>query len=237
MHLLSPDDIKTDQTQELAKKRALVARIAEEEARVNQSLNQAKERDLAERDRLQAEFEVFEEKIAERSAELSREVSALESRRAHALKPIEHIQKEAEALLEQNKKDEASLREREGALREKEEAVVDRVEEFADREQVIAEREESLATREDRMKREEERLRVSQVALSGKWSEYHAQVHLTNGEIESRELAIKAERAGIEAGRKANTEEAQRLTNERRALQDAYLALEQAKIHLNQNHG
>lgn len=197
MHLLSPDDLKADKTNELEKKRALLAGLAEEEARVNRDLNQAKENDTAERARIKTQFEVFESEIIQRRAELLREVSTLETRRADALKPIENIQGEAEALLEKNKKDEALIRERERALSEKENEVIERLERVSDSEQEIVERQEALKHDETIMASERLRLRDSHRALSDRWTEYHAQVHKTN-------IAITQAQRDVEVGRIAN---------------------------------
>ena len=231
MQLLTPEDVKKEKADELGKKRALIASLAEEEVRVNRNLNQAKEHDIAERARIETEFALFENQTMQRRAELSRKVAALESRRADALKPIENIQQQADALLEQNKKDEASIREQEIALKEKNEAFVERIEALADREQELDEREEDVIAKEARAKDEAEQLRLSQRKLTEDWARYHTSVHLFNAEMTEKEAKIASEWAGIEAGRKINAEEAQRLTNERRALHDAYLELEQATKH------
>lgn len=231
MQLLTPEDVKNDKTNELGKKRVLLASIAEEEARMNRELNQAKENNTVERNRIASEFALFENEMKQRRAELSREVEALESRRSDALKPIENTQHEAEMLLERNKKDEESLREQESVLVEQKNAWVERFEYLKDREQEIADREEGVATKEARARDEAEQLRASQIALSEEWVKFHRSVARANADIEEKLGKIGAERAGIEARRKINEEEALRLTNERRALHDAYLELEQAKKH------
>lgn len=231
MQLLTPEDVKKEKTDELGKKRALIASLADEESRVNLRLNQAKEKDIAERARIETEFALFENQMTQRRAELSREVAALESRRASALKPIENIQQEADALLEQNKKDEASIREQEIVLSRKKDELIERIEALKDREQELDEREADVITKEARAKDEAEQLRLSQRKLTEDWARYHTSVHLFNAEMTEKEAKIASEWAGIEAGRKINAEEAQRLTIERRALHDAYLELEQAKKH------
>lgn len=240
MQLLTPQDVKSERDHELNEKRSLIARLAEEEARVNAMLNIAKQRFAEDMEKMEEDFEEFKNQMLSKRTSLVQEIGALESRRNDAMKPVDDLRKEAENTMKMVREDELAVRSREIAVLDRENDLADRLSSVIDRETEVSEKEAEIEQKQAKIDQETEILRASSRALSEKWAEYHTKVHLFNAEAEEKSQKIASEIAGIEAGRKVNQEEALRLTNERRAIHDAYLALEQAKIHLGlteKNHG
>lgn len=218
MRLLPPQELKKSvESEELSQK----AKLLELTDALNQgirALNELREKDRTERERISAEFEEFRSQKESEKDTLSREVSTLEERKREALRPITA---ELNAL-ESVKKD---ISDRESVVSEKEirliratddletlrNAYEDKLDELSDRESEVADREQRAIDRDlaiaelDRQRNEAYTRKASDLEerISQISDREHAvkvatqELERKRADLESRESALEIEKAHI----------------------------------------
>lgn len=232
MKLLTPEQVKSEKTKDDKERTERVRKLKEEEIALVSRINQLRTEEQTERERIGAETQKMRNEFAGEKCGLEVEILSLKEHRRDLMKPIDEIRKEADIRLKNATDKEADLARRENALATDRQILEERHEALEEREDALAEKSEALDRREVNLKAAEQENKRSAESLSAKWLEYHSAVSKSNAEIERREKEVQDARKVNDAVRESNEAESKRLVQERRALQDGYTALEQAKKHL-----
>lgn len=190
MELLSPEKIQDDKKNRVTDQIERSQEAATEETRITRELNETREREKIETERIKAEREAEIKPLEERKLELTSRVKSLEERRLEALKPIKHLEKQAEEHMMTAKKRHDEADSRETALRTKEDELDVRMDD-------VATVREELRAREERIKKREEGLEVAEIVsrssasdLAEKWVAYHNAITINNTSFMDKELRI-----------------------------------------------
>jgi uncharacterized phage infection (PIP) family protein YhgE len=232
MKLLDPEKVTAEKKkgeQEIAER---IRKLNDEESASVKRLNEAHAKEESEKGRIAKDLIDHQRSTDLRKKELAQEVLALEERRKDALKPIHETQLEVEKRLKEVAEKENQLESDRIALAEARAELSERLEDVSDREAENSEKSRELDDREWMIKAEESKLAESAQSLAEKWSKYHKEIHEANASILQREKDVENGRKSNESVRQSNAEESNLLVQERRALHDGYIALEQAKKHL-----
>lgn len=190
MKLLESKQVETEKKAIAITQAQRVARLNEVEAVATRRFNAAQERAKTETAALKKDLAAKKAAHKAAVAELTREITALESRRRDALTPLKATRKEADERLQAVVTREKAAVEQEGALQTRERDVVERLERVLEREQESAEERNRVVQWEARITDEETRLKESQQKLAAEWVDFHKQVHAANADLAVREQAI-----------------------------------------------
>lgn len=235
MKLLDPQTTKTEKDKSEEKRIERVRKLNAEESTLTRKVNALRTDAEAEEKRLDNLVQDKRNKAAAEIAELDVKVEARRQELSELLKPIDAQRKSAEDRLEAASTKEADLVRREDELAEREQVLSERIETVKDREDEITEKNRALHARESNLAGAEERHKESETALAAKWASYHEAVADLNHRtrlVTKSEREISAQKAANDAIRESNAKESARLYEERRAIHDSYIALDQAKRHL-----
>lgn len=229
MQLLTPDSLKSIQkgAEEEIKKR--ISALVKEELRLTNELNVTREKYKEAQENILKEFRSLSGEMEEKKSSLLKEVSALETRRRDALRPVEEVLEEANKILEVNKKAGIDLFNQENRLKEREQKVADRIEKLDEKEDELTERERTVSEREKKVLEEEEKLKESSQKLAKDWVIYHGAVEKTNADFVERERKIEGEKLAIEARSKTLDQKEKEQVEHDRQIQDRYATLARAQ--------
>lgn len=211
---------------------ARIIRMSEEESKTVRELNEIRVTAEAEKKKIASDLESFRASAETEKGELTREISSLKARRDDLMKPIDEIVKEAEGRLEGAKQAEKAIVSRETAVSIREANAGVREAGLDDRERTVAELELATTAEVSRIGKEGETLRLAQNALAGATKAHNERVSRENKEIENGKKMVAAGLMANATVREFLDKEKKTIADDRRALQDAYVALEQAKKHL-----
>lgn len=239
MKLLDASQTKTEKDKLEAQRIEDLRKLNEELSIVTKKLNTARElekKQMAEIDQTLAEYrkstEVERKRLDATLTPLRKEITDLEARRTELMKPVDELLEKAKEVLESNEKESANIRIESAELNEKAEQLSDRLESVIDREDAVKEKESDLEKREQKLVLAEAENERSTKKLTSEWVEFHAKVNEVNESLQRREKEVADGQQVNESVRLANEKESARLRDEKRAIRDGYVALEQAKQHL-----
>lgn len=232
MQLLSANTIQKEKTKAEKEQLQRVKKLNISEIHLAKKLNDTKRLFESEQKRIEQELTEMEKEVSIKKAQLISEIEALERRRVKALQPIKQLQKEVESEKSLLLKEKQLYEQKTEDIQKQQDYLVERLEELADREAETKQKEKEVAEQQKKIDVAKEKLRLSTEKLSKKWTEYHTAVHEKNVLIgkqqkENEDIAKVNETIRIEQRRKQ-----EELRQERRALKDMYIALEQAKKHI-----
>lgn len=235
MRVLTPDEVKKGPSRALEEQRSRVRDLFDEETRLTISVNNLRDEEARERERVDASKKDMREQFLLLRNEMQSEIDGLKKQREPLLVPIEEIRKEAHERNEKSKQREEAVAKREADVSQREkdadkrdEQHTERLEAIADKEQEIAERDEKSADREKKAEQAEGRAAESLKSVNEKWAIYHEATVRQNRAFEERETkAATAEKANADRAAEldkrdaAQSAEALRLESERTALEQA----------------
>lgn len=230
--LLTPEAVKEGSSRQRMEQAARVRDLSDEENRLVNSVNELREEEKLEKKRIAEEGEVNQATFATRKTVLVREVEALESRKAEALKPARFIEEEARTVLAANQAQSQKLTERAEELEKSEAMAVRGHELIQEKAQELIDRASSLDAREVGIKATEEALGQSTQSLAEKWA-LHA---IAQADHNDRDAALTIRETAVSAATIANSTRAEELEkfkaslDERaRGITDGYATLEAAR--------
>ncbi len=192
-------------------------------------LGEAKETEVATMQEIEFNLETKRSEAETEIVSLNGQIASRRQELADLMKPIHEIRKEADQRLLR-----AGERERENELAgetlEKDRLLLtERIEAIVDREQEAERKDNELGERERKIENREKIVDSSEKSLKEKWVEYHEKVNITNLDLKRREKEVEDGKRANNAIRKNLEAEAERQTQERRALQDGWKTLERSK--------
>lgn len=236
---LDPNEIEAEKKREDSSVQKRRNALAEEEAILIGRVNDLRDIEKREKDRIRTEVEEAQAAADLKIGSLQSEVTALESRRAAALKPISELQAQADGRIAAVEVREKACEEREKDLLPRERAVMERAEHQIDLQEDLDECKEDLDLREKGIAAEELRLKGSEESLAAKWSDFHATVYAKNAELETRESSIRSAEQSNETVRQSLDIQRKDQDERERQLRDRYETLGKAvkEFEQKQNHG
>lgn len=239
IQILTPDDTKAGPSRAFEEQRGRVRALGDEETRLALSVNDLRETERTERERIDAETQKLRNNFTAERVSLELDIKRLVDARAPLLVPIEELRKEAEDRNARSKERESAVSAREAAvlareqgMKEADEALAERLEAVADKEQETNERDEKSVEREKKAAQVEEQATASLRRANEKWTAF-------NLAADAKEKKIAEREAAVIMGEKANSARAAELDKQakkndekQRELQSNYQALAQAKEHL-----
>lgn len=235
MKLLDAQQVTAEKRKTEESQSERIRRLNKEESDAVKRVNDARDLEAAEKKRLDDLVQDHRNKAAAEICEIDVQISARKRELGVLMKPIDEIRKDAEARLEHAINRDIEVNKREAKLEAQTQDFIELAEKLVTRENEVEERASELDRREEKVQKAEEDTKRSAGNLAVKWGDYHKSVNALNARSEALERQAKeiadARRAN-EAVREANEKESSRLVQERRAIHDAYIALEQAKKHL-----
>lgn len=233
MQLLTSEEIKTKTDAIATQQKERVMKMNREENESAERLNTARMKEEKETAEIRERMSEMERTATEREYELVKLIDSLEARKREAEKPIQISMKEAEEKHEENRREKAEMEEERERIGERAEELREKMEHMSDMDEELEERRKKVEMREAKNDEVEKKMKEQAETLSEKWAQYHGAVHVWNEETRTQKGLIEAGRKANEEVKRMNEEEKMRLTQERRAIHDGYLALEQAKKHIN----
>lgn len=192
------------------------------------ALNDLRERDKKERERLAEVFLKFSEEIKNRKLILEAEVRELEERKSQALEPLERLDFEARKRLQEA----LDLGEK---LRVQEEELVLKVESFEKESETIKTREDSLTQRDLEQKEAKDLIevlnkehKVKEKSFEEREQYFNEKLEIERSELEVRRQSLANERAEIVVQRRFNEDQRLKNDQERVRLNDRTATLESA---------
>lgn len=237
--LLTPESVKSDSQSQAREQQARVRDLSIEEERLIKSINDLRRDEVDEKARIREDVATFRNDAQVEVSKLDlvisnkkREVESLEARRAEAMRPIEEIRQEAEALMDQAQKRADDVKEREDKQKEADEAHTEALEKLHDRKQLADEREAALDNRQEMVKQEEQRSKESLEGIAQRWAHFHETVAAKDTELTQREAVVSAgEQANIIKAKELDQKEADYKEKDRE-IASRYEALERAHIEI-----
>ena len=239
MKLLDVQEIEEEKNKTNEVQLTKIKKFAREELRLIESVNTKREEVAKTKVLLNKELLEYQILCDERKGELQSEIKSLESKRAKLMKPIDDIQNEAykklaevEQKLIDIEKKEKSYEELKIILDKKSSQLSYITENLLNRESSIKEKEVNFDYREKKLIEVEKINKESTEQLGKEWSKFHIEVHTANQDLNRQKKEVELLQEANKNIRMSNDAESNRLTQERRAIHDTYLAIEQAKKHL-----
>jgi len=235
MKLLDPAQVQVEKDKRDREIIQRTQKLQKEEAETNKRLNVLLENERNEKKLISERLDVMQREVLDLESKIKgllQEIKELEIRRKKALEPIHEREKSANNLLRhaQNLVEDAEKRREEvdGLFQ----IYTEKIDSLQDREITALEKDRELDKREKAIMFTEERIRNSLTELNNKWAEFHLAVDTKNKEFTKLKKEIDDQRKVNESLLQSNNAESKRLVQERRAIQDSYIALEKAKEHL-----
>lgn len=232
MKILSQEQVKHTSSRREDERAERVALMRDEETAIAKRLNQAKEDEKEYKKRSLLSLAEIEASTKVKKTILEQEVASLEKRKSEAMRPVRDIQKEAEDLLAENISESKKIKKKSEDINILNDELLERVEKLDEYKDSLDERQSGIEKKELINSTAEKEIESSTKNLSQKWVEFHESVHQQNKDFLRREKDIEAMTKANEVVRESNEKEALRLSKERIAIKDGYVALEQAKKHL-----
>jgi len=240
MKLLDAQEIKEEKTKAIESRLDKVKKLSLEELRLTKSINSLRLEEKKVKEHNKSLILDNEATLKVKKSVLQNEVDILESRKSIALTPIkiqqDKLDKEKKELEEQSK----LLIQLKNDTKKTRESLIEKIESLDDKKDLLKSLEITLNHRSSSISAAEKEIKRSTEELGKKWVEFHLEVsnkleqlNSTEKELLDREKQIKYDKEINESIRLSNKAESDRLTQERRSIHDSYIALEQAKKHLN----
>lgn len=237
MKLLSPQEVREQKTQEIARNILRAKETEEVTRKINQNRAKA-EADfssaLAHHRELWAQEE---EEHRKRKEEMQSEIDTLEAKKLNALVPINILKVSAEDKMKEATDFLANLRKRENDTEELKERLEDRLDDVAEKETELLDKERKLSLRQQGIERQEENIRLSNNKLTEEMKELLSLKAQAIQNIESRtkevvlkEQTLNAKEQLIKRNIKSIEEREIQLADERATLDKAWKELERKKI-------
>lgn len=223
MKLLAPENIKDSIKNREEEARLRSWKAANEEANILKRLNDVKDLERKQKEASknpQEDQEIIQRRIL--IANQKREIELLEERRSKALQPIKEIEKTAMGLLEANRNESNSLKERENVLKKRENLLIHRTEQLDDERDELNIQIKSLDRRQSAIEASEKELKHGNNLLSEKWLKYHSMVSKKDIELKGRERTLQDYMKATDIMREAFVKKEKELFNRDKALTDKY---------------
>lgn len=242
MRLLSPREARAKRDSEQDKLNIKIASLNTEITRLTSTLNKIRDSFKVEQNKIAEDLNLFIASINAQKRELLKDIECLierkrlieesvdekawTSRHESILKKEEEVNEKGKCLNER----EISICRQEEELNHKSIEVREWALELERQNSTIQERKKELAGLENGL------MEANEQFLSQK-QEFITWLEEQKAGIAAEQENIRQDKEFIKSARAVNEEERKRLSNERIAIKDAYIALEQSKKHLNKNNG
>lgn len=225
MEPLDPEKVKMDSNETAAESRQRTFEAAQEESRIIKQLNQTRQQDKEEREKIRRETDEFIRIQTAKREAVRLEVSTLESQRAEAMKPVTELREEAKRRVADVEIREKNVAIQEQKNRDKEEMLLDRLEAAEDTNASLIAKEKELDWRQDKIAESESKLKDSTKELSQKWLDFHKAVATKNEDFVKREKVLKDFTLANEQEREGFKKIRKELSDKDRAITDKYQTL------------
>ncbi len=233
MQLLDATQVKATETKAEAERVERTASINAGETASVKRLNLARESEVVEVAAIQERLEKKRQDTSEKEADLDRKIASRRNDLRELLKPIDDQRREAEDLLKEATGKSTQLDELDRQLNEKFDRLVDRAEGLSEREDAVREKEEETKRGWSLLAGAQQRHRESSEKLAADWLSFHRATHEANDGLLKREQSVQQVLVATKMVQREQEAESQRLADLDRAVRDKYVALDQAKRHLN----
>ena len=232
MKLLNQSKVESEKKSGLEKQVNRVKKLnqAELEAvmRTNLALNQHKEKMSL----IEEELETARQESKQVIDGLKNEIQVLEIRRKQAMKPVKELREQAQGELRQAEEKSEQVRQDAELIQTMFEEVMEAMLDLSMEKESLKEKEEHLKRREQILEAAEANMAESAKTIADKWAELHKATHRFNSLSKEEWKTVKQEKAEIKALAAQVEETSKKQKQERRAIKDAYIALEEAKRHV-----
>lgn len=226
MQILTPEKIKTDQTDAKRQQSARIRDLSLEEEKLIKSVNDLRiqEREAkAEIDKNISDYRAI--KKSEKTA-LQSDVSGLEARKVEAMKSVDALKDRYNEALKGVEDRELALTKRELIQQERESTLSAELITVEATKKQQATRETEINRREHELKIAEERHFESSQELSGRWTLFHSSVSEKETELAKRKSAITATEISLETLRESFAKKEESYQEKNREIASRYGALE-----------
>lgn len=233
MKLLDLHTQKQQKNKQVQSQIKRVEMLNDAENKLSRSYNQKKkyiERRLEKMDKYLNDYKLH---VKQKTADLKKEVTSLETKRADAMLPINNQRKDAQTMM-----DKAEMRikladDMNTAIEKDREGLMIWIEESNNFKDELDERETQIILDENNSIAQQDINKTSTETLAKNWVEYHNSVNEFNKEIQEKENEVAIEKKAVKIAFSILRDEQKDLKNDKKALRDKYVALAQASKHLN----
>lgn len=236
LKLLSPQEVKDNATQEIAKREIRNKSTTEAAQKVNMQLAKAEADFASALARHRKEWEEEESEHVKWVQEVSKEVKELEDRREKALIPISIEKEKVDNLFKEVHELFVQVKEKEAYVERTQELLEERLDEVGGRESDVARREADLSVKEDGIKAQQELTKAGSQRLLEQQADFAARVAERDRGIKERakeltfaELSLNAKLEGIARTLEAIKNENKRLKDLRETLDRGFEELRKLK--------